>query len=77
MQPDYRARLWATGGLGARPTRPISQGKTPGLGGGPSPSPSPPQPPPRPRLLLRFNGRFRCSPQSKVSRGLKNRGGKK
>lgn len=33
MQPDYRAGLWATGGLGARPTRPISQGKTPGLGG--------------------------------------------
>lgn len=44
MQPDYRARLWATGGLGARPTRPISQGKTPGLGGGPPLLLRPPSP---------------------------------
>lgn len=50
MQPDCRARLWATGGLGARPTRPISQGKTPGLGGGGLPfslaPPAPNTPPP-------------------------------
>lgn len=50
MQPDCRAGLWATGGPGARPTRPIRQGKTPGLGG--LPFFLAPQPPPRPRLLL-------------------------
>lgn len=52
MQPDCRAGLWATGGLWARPTRPIRQGKTPGLEGPLAFSLAPPQPPPRPRPLL-------------------------
>ena len=50
MQPDCRAGLWATGGLWARPTRPIRQGKTPGLEGplafSLAPPPAPTTPPP-------------------------------
>lgn len=78
MQPDCRAGLWATAGLWARPTRPIRQGKTPGLEGPLPFSLAPPSPHHAPALCsLCFNARFRRSPQSEVSRGLKNRGEKK